>query len=164
LVEFAFEHGFVIGPGLKFPAVCGKAGVTAQKREGDAATPAGRLALRRVLYRADRLSRPPVCAVPVEPISPQDGWCDDVANAAYNQPVRLPFAGRYEALWRDDGIYDVIGVLDWNTAPILRGRGSAIFLHVARPDMAPTAGCIALALAELLACLAAGLTLISVRG
>jgi len=164
LVEFVFDHGFVIGAGLKFPASCGKAGVTAEKREGDDATPSGRLVLRRVLYRADRIRRPPLCVVPVEPVSPQDGWCDDVANTAYNRLVRLPFAGRHEALWREDGIYDVIGVLDWNSLPIVRGRGSAIFLHAARPDLSPTAGCIAMALPDLLTCLAVGLTVITVRG
>ena len=72
--------------------------------------------------------------------------------------MRLPFAGRHEALWRDDALYDVVGVLGWNDAPVVPRRGSAIFLHVARSDYAPTRGCIALALPDLLACLDAGLT------
>jgi L,D-peptidoglycan transpeptidase YkuD (ErfK/YbiS/YcfS/YnhG family) len=162
LVEFVYRDGLLEGAGMRLRAVCGRAGVSAHKEEGDGATPAGRLALLRVLYRADRL-RAPRCAVPVEPIGPADGWCDDVADAAYNKPVRLPYAGRHEALWRADRIYDVVGVLGWNTAPIVPGRGSAIFLHVATPDFGPTAGCIALALADVLACLAAGLTGIEVK-
>jgi L,D-peptidoglycan transpeptidase YkuD (ErfK/YbiS/YcfS/YnhG family) len=113
--------------------------------------------LRRVLYRADRLSVP-ACTVPVEPIGPQDGWCDDPLDPAYNRPVRLPYAGRHEELWRTDAVYDIVGVLGWNDAPVERDRGSAIFLHVARPDFQPTEGCIALALPDLRSVLAMGLS------
>jgi L,D-peptidoglycan transpeptidase YkuD (ErfK/YbiS/YcfS/YnhG family) len=157
LTEFVFENGFLSGAGFKFRAVCGRAGVSRHKEEGDGATPSGLLPLLRVLYRADR-TKIPGCAVAVEPIGPRDGWCDDPLDIAYNRPVRLPYPARHEALWREDGIYDIAGVLGWNMAPVERGRGSAIFLHVARPDYAPTEGCIALALADLRACLAAGLT------
>jgi L,D-peptidoglycan transpeptidase YkuD (ErfK/YbiS/YcfS/YnhG family) len=162
LVEFRFHNGLLEGAGLRLRAVCGRAGITARKTEGDSATPLGPLPLLRVLYRADRI-KPPRCAVPMEPISRNDGWCDDVADPAYNKPVRLPYAGRHESLWRDDGVYDVIGVLDWNIAPIVPGRGSAIFLHAATPDYAPTAGCVALALHDVLACLEAGLSRILVQ-
>ncbi len=143
-------------------AALGPAGVRADKQEGDGATPAGLLPLRRVLYRADRL-RPPRCTVPIEPIAPEDGWCDDPDDPAYNRKVRLPCSARCEELWRRDGIYDVVGVLGWNDAPPMRNRGSAIFLHVARPDYAPTEGCVALALPDLLAALAAGLTEVLTR-
>ncbi len=115
----------------------------ADKREGDGATPAGRMALRRVLYRADRTA-PPAARVRVEPIAREDGWCDDPGHPDYNRQVRLPHPARHEALWREDGLYDIIGVLGWNDAPVERGRGSAIFLHIARADYAPTEGCIAL--------------------
>ncbi len=161
MVEFSYRDGFLAGAGLRLRAACGKAGVTAQKREGDEATPAGLLPLRQVLYRADRVGAPK-CAVPMAPISPADGWCDDVHDPAYNKAVRLPYAGRHEALWRDDGIYDVVGVLGWNVAPVVPGRGSAIFVHVARGDYAPTEGCITLVLPDLLVCLAAGLRAITV--
>jgi len=106
----------------------------------------------------------PKCTVPVEPLSLNDGWCDDVNDPAYNKQVRLPYAGRHEALWRADGIYDVIGVLGWNVSPVVPGRGSAIFLHVATPDFAPTAGCVALALPDVLAVLAAELSAVVVPG
>ncbi len=156
MVEFVYREGFLTGPGLKFRAACGRAGLSAHKQEGDGATPLGRLPLERVLYRADRV-QPPRCAVPLEPIAPDEGWCDDPDVAAYNRKIRLPYAARHEDLWRRDPLYDIIGVLGWNTAPILRNRGSAIFLHVATPDYAPTAGCIALAAEDLLTSLAAGL-------
>jgi L,D-peptidoglycan transpeptidase YkuD (ErfK/YbiS/YcfS/YnhG family) len=131
------------------------------KEEGDGATPAGFLPLRRVLYRADRLA-PPLAAVPLEPIGPRDGWCDDPRDSAYNRLVRLPYAGRHEELWRRDAVYDVIGVLGWNDSPPVPGRGSAIFLHLATSDRAPTAGCIALDLNHLRDVLAKGLTGIEV--
>ncbi len=137
-------------------AAIGRAGLTAHKQEGDGATPVGTLALRRVLYRADRLSRPRA-AVPVEPIAPEDGWCDDPADRAYNRMVRLPYDARHEEMWRRDGLYDLVGVLGWNDQPVERGRGSAIFLHVASVDFAPTEGCLAVALADLVRLLENGL-------
>ena len=140
-----------------FRVALGRGGVRDDKREGDGATPAGLLQLRRVLFRADR-GAIPRAAVPREPIAPDDGWCDDPGHADYNRQVRLPHPARCEALWRGDGAYDIVGVLGWNDAPVARGRGSAIFLHVAAPDYAPTAGCVALAGADLRAILAAGLT------
>ena len=151
------------GAGLRFRAAFGRTGITAQKHEGDGGTPVGLLRLVRVLYRADRV-KPPACIVPVEPIGPQDGWCDDAADPAYNKPVRLPYAASHESLWREDGVYDVIGVLDWNLAPIVPGRGSAIFFHAATPDYAPTAGCVALSLPDVLAALRAGMSAIRVPG
>jgi len=127
----------------------GPAGVSADKREGDGATPVGCFQLRRVLYRPDRLARPET-GLPVAALRPEDGWCDDPDDAAYNRPIRLPYAASHERLWRDDGIYDVIVVLGHNDDPPVPGRGSAVFLHVARPDYGPTAGCVALALVDLL--------------
>lgn len=142
-------------------AAVGRAGITHQKREGDGATPAGLLPLRQVFYRPDRIPRPKA-AVRVEALSPQDGWSDDPADPAYNRFVTLPHAAHHEDLWRPDHLYDVIGVLGWNDAPPVPGRGSAIFLHLASPDGSPTEGCIAIALPDLLACLAAGLVAINV--
>jgi L,D-peptidoglycan transpeptidase YkuD (ErfK/YbiS/YcfS/YnhG family) len=142
---------------LRCRAALGRGGVTGDKREGDGATPLGLLQLRSVLYRADRLRRPRT-TLPVLPLAPHDGWCDDPADADYNRRVRLPRSGRHEELWRSDAVYDVVGVLGWNNAPIVPSRGSAIFLHVARPDYAPTEGCVALARPDLLAALEAGLT------
>jgi L,D-peptidoglycan transpeptidase YkuD (ErfK/YbiS/YcfS/YnhG family) len=155
----AFVHadGRLVLRGMVFRVALGAGGVRADKQEGDGATPAGILPLRRAFYRADR-SPAPACPVPVEPIAPNDGWCDDPAHRDYNRYVRLPHDGRCEELWRSDGLYDIIGVLGWNDAPVQKGRGSAIFLHVARPDYAPTEGCIALAAADLRRVLAAGVT------
>jgi L,D-peptidoglycan transpeptidase YkuD (ErfK/YbiS/YcfS/YnhG family) len=147
---------FIIGRET-FRVALGFGGIRADKREGDGGTPIGLLPLRSVLYRADRLAMPQ-CAVPVRPLAPSDGWCDDTSDPAYNRAVQLPLNARAEALWRDDASYDIIGVLGWNDDPVEAGRGSAIFLHVARVDFAPTEGCIALSLDDLRHVLALGLT------
>ncbi len=149
-----------IGPHV-FRAAIGHGGRALHKQEGDGATPIATLPLRRILYRADRLARPR-CAVPVMPLAPHDGWCDDPADRAYNMLVRLPYDARHETLWRNDALYDIVGVLGWNDRPVLRDQGSAIFLHLAHPDYTPTEGCIALALPDLLTTLAAGLSAIRV--
>jgi L,D-peptidoglycan transpeptidase YkuD (ErfK/YbiS/YcfS/YnhG family) len=148
--------------GETFRAALGRGGVRVDKREGDGGTPAGVLPLRRVLYRPDRVAAP-LSAVSVLPLAPADGWCDDPAYAEYNKPVHLPVNASAEMLWRDDALYDIIGVLGWNDQPVRPGLGSAIFLHVAAPDFTPTEGCIALARDDLQHVLAAGLTDIVVR-
>ncbi|HVZ09072.1 L,D-transpeptidase family protein [Rhodopila sp.] len=152
---------FIFGSDV-FRSAIGKGGVRADKREGDGATPLATMRLVRVLYRPDREAKPET-AVPVVALTPMDGWCDDPALPVYNQRVTLPIAGSAEALWREDGLYDIIGVLDWNLSPVVPGRGSAIFLHIARPDYTPTEGCVALAPADLRRVLAMGLTEIAVR-
>ncbi len=92
-------------------------------------------------------------SLPVKPISRDDGWCDAPADRNYNRPVRLPYAASAEAVWRADRLYDIVVVLSHNTRPRVRGSGSAIFLHVAKPGYAPTEGCIALRREHLLALL-----------
>ncbi len=154
-------EGALLFEGRRWRAAYGRGGIRADKREGDGATPVGLLALRRVLYRADRIA-PPACAVPREPIAPDDSWCETPGHPDYNRRVRLPHDTAREPLWRADGLHDVIGVLGWNDDPVVSGRGSAILLHVARPAYSPTEGCIALALPDLLALLAGGLEAIRV--
>jgi len=157
MIALVGSDGRVVLGRLEWRAVLGRGGVRSDKVEGDGATPRALLPLRRVFYRADR-GPAPRTTVPIEPIAPFDGWCDDPVHRDYNRAVTLPHDGRHEALWRDNGLYDIVGVLGWNDAPVVRDRGSAIFLHVARPEYAPTEGCIALALPDLRALLAAGIT------
>jgi L,D-peptidoglycan transpeptidase YkuD (ErfK/YbiS/YcfS/YnhG family) len=139
--------------GTSYRCALGRGGIRADKREGDGATPLGRFPLRRALYRPDRLT-PPSTLLPIAPLAVADGWCDDPAHPDYNRPVTLPHPGRCEALWRDDGLYDLLVVLGHNDDPPVAGAGSAIFLHVARPDYAPTEGCVAVSLPDLMAVLA----------
>jgi L,D-peptidoglycan transpeptidase YkuD (ErfK/YbiS/YcfS/YnhG family) len=135
--------------GWRLACALGRSGVTAGKREGDGATPAGRFPLRHLFYRPDRLAAPR-SGLPVKPLGENDGWCDDPADTNYNRLVELPYPASCEALWRDDEIYDLIVPLGYNDDPPVAHLGSAIFLHVARPGLAPTEGCVALPGAELL--------------
>jgi L,D-peptidoglycan transpeptidase YkuD (ErfK/YbiS/YcfS/YnhG family) len=148
----ASQDGTVAYPGGTFRCALGRCGIQADKREGDGATPVGCFTLRRVLYRPDRITSPET-SLPVTAIQPTDGWCDDPADPAYNQPVHLPHPASHEEMWRADGLYDVVVVIGHNDDPIVPGMGSAVFMHVAKPDYEPTAGCVALALPDLLALL-----------
>jgi L,D-peptidoglycan transpeptidase YkuD (ErfK/YbiS/YcfS/YnhG family) len=136
------SRGLVVAGGLSLPCALGRRGIHRRKREGDGATPVGRLALVAVLYRPDRIRRP-ATRLPAIPLRPDSGWCDDPSDRLYNREVRLPFRAGHERLWRSDRLYDVVVVLDYNLARPRRGAGSAIFLHIAAPGFPPTEGCIA---------------------
>lgn len=136
----------------KVKCALGYSGLSTNKREGDGATPVGRFALRRVLYRADRVTLPPL-ALPVMAIDPNDGWCDDAASPDYNRPIKLPSTARHEQMWRQDALYNIVVVIGHNDDPPVPGAGSAIFLHVARDDYRPTEGCVAIAQSDLMALL-----------
>lgn len=137
--------------GLSMPCVIGKGGFlpAVDKREGDGATPLGRWPVRGVLLRPDRPAAVVApLALPWRWIGPDDGWCDDAGDAAYNRPVRLPYGAGHERLNRDDQAYDAIVVLGHNDAPPVAGRGSAIFFHqwVLRDGVpGATEGCVAIA-------------------
>ena len=133
--------------GFEFRCALGRSGVKRDKREGDGATPAGTWPLREVFYRADRILRPKT-ALPLSKLKRSDGWCDAPGDAQYNKPVKLPYPASAEQLWRADRLYDLIVVVGYNDAPVVPGAGSAIFLHVARADYGPTAGCVAFSRAD----------------
>lgn len=128
----------------------GKNGVTGLKVEGDLKTPLGKFPLRYVYYRPDRFPQGVHTRLRQRPLSPNIGWCDDPSSYAYNQPVELPFLKSHEVLWRSNDIYDLIIVVGYNDQPICKGKGSAIFIHVARENYSPTAGCIAFSKNDLL--------------
>jgi L,D-peptidoglycan transpeptidase YkuD (ErfK/YbiS/YcfS/YnhG family) len=125
-----------------FCCALGRAGITTRKREGDGATPRGRLTLLWGYRRADR-GRVDPSRLPLRPTPPRLGWCDAPGDRNYNRPVRLPYPASHETMRRADHLYDVVIVLNWNMRPAVRGRGSAIFLHLARPGYTPTEGCVA---------------------
>lgn len=133
----------------EFKCALGKGGVTEDKREGDGATPFGCFPVREVMYRADKLPQP-VTNLPISVIQQDDGWCDDVNDPNYNRRVTVPYPASHERLWREDDLYDIVVPLGYNDNPAVRDKGSAIFMHVARPNYTPTAGCIALSLQDLL--------------
>jgi L,D-peptidoglycan transpeptidase YkuD (ErfK/YbiS/YcfS/YnhG family) len=148
--------GILRWPGGSARCALGRSGVTPAdaKREGDGATPLGAWVMRQVYWRPDRME-PPTTALPADALIPEAGWCDDPASPLYNRPVLTPFPLSHEKLWREDHVYDLIVVLGFNDDPVIPGHGSAIFLHLARPDYSPTEGCVACAAADLLALLKA---------
>ena len=123
--------------------VLGRTGITHGKREGDGATPAAPMRALWGYYRPDKMARP-FCRVPLRPLTRELAWCDEAASPRYNRPASLPLTDSHEEMWRRDGLYDVVFVLDWNMTPRRAGRGSAIFLHCAKPGLPPTLGCVAL--------------------
>jgi L,D-peptidoglycan transpeptidase YkuD (ErfK/YbiS/YcfS/YnhG family) len=136
-------NGILAAGNLRFPCALGRSGCKSLKREGDGATPMGRFRLQRAYFRADRLARPR-SPLPLRPTRVEDGWCDAPGNRNYNRPVSRPYPASTERMWREDQLYDIVVVLGYNDAPRIQGRGSAIFLHVARGALEPTEGCIAL--------------------
>jgi L,D-peptidoglycan transpeptidase YkuD (ErfK/YbiS/YcfS/YnhG family) len=138
------RRGMILAGALHASCALGRTGIAQRKCEGDGGTPAGSFPVVAVLYRPDRVRRPRT-ALPVTIINPDSGWCDDPADPGYNQPVRLPYAASHERLWRADRLYDIVVILDYNLSPAIPGAGSAIFLHIAREDFAPTEGCVGIA-------------------
>ncbi|WP_148210696.1 L,D-transpeptidase family protein [Beijerinckia indica] len=143
------SRGKILAGALVLPCALGKTGIKARKREGDHASPLGTYRLLGGFFRADRMPRPR-SLVPLRVLRPDMGWCDDTRSFLYNRPMRLPAKVKsklsHEVLWREDHLYDLMIILDHNQCPRVRGHGSAIFLHCARPDFVPTEGCIALPL------------------
>jgi L,D-peptidoglycan transpeptidase YkuD (ErfK/YbiS/YcfS/YnhG family) len=136
-------------PGGETDCAIGKNGACAEadKREGDGKTPLGTYLLRSVFIRADRIQASNTY-LPVQGLTPNDGWCDAASDSSYNRFVQHPYPASAEHLWRDDGLYDVIVVLGHNDDPVVPGQGSAIFLHCCTYDdegeMKPTLGCVAI--------------------
>ena len=147
----AFPDGRFLLAGRETRCALGKGGVVPAeaKREGDGASPAGKWVMRRVFYRPDRMD-PPETALPVAALRPENGWCDAPDDPQYNRLVALPYPASHEKMWRDDHVYDIVVELGYNDDPPVPGRGSAIFMHLARPDWSGTEGCIALTLQDLL--------------
>lgn len=132
----------IAGPHIT-PVALGRGGIRADKREGDGGTPRGTFRPVRLWWRADRQARPQT-PLPVRAIAATDGWCEDPASRHYNRPVTLGSGQGGDRLRRDDHLYDFIIEIDHNTRPRIAGRGSAVFLHLARDTFAPTAGCVAM--------------------
>ena len=134
--------------GRHIPCILGRSGIKPRKREGDGATPKGAWAILGGFFRADRVNRV-LSSLPMSRISKNDGWCDEPGHRLYNRQVKLPFGASHERLWRDDQLYDTVLVLDYNFSRRSRGKGSAIFFHIASTNHKPTEGCVAISAADM---------------
>jgi L,D-peptidoglycan transpeptidase YkuD (ErfK/YbiS/YcfS/YnhG family) len=137
------RQGWLSAGGRYTKVALGRSGIRANKREGDGTTPAGRYRLVRLWWRKDRLPRPRTL-LPVRPIRVSDGWCEDPSDRRYNRAIRISPDRPADRLWRGDALYDLIIEIDHNQRPRISGRGSAVFVHVARADLSSTAGCVSL--------------------
>jgi L,D-peptidoglycan transpeptidase YkuD (ErfK/YbiS/YcfS/YnhG family) len=143
------RRGWLSVGGQTIPVAVGRGGILANKREGDGGTPKGTFRARRLWWRADRHMRPRTF-LPVRPIRAEDAWCEDPVDRHYNRPIRLKRDQGGDRLRRDDHLYDFIIEIDHNTSPRIAGRGSAVFLHLARENFTPTAGCVSMTKASML--------------
>ena len=136
-------QGILLTGPLALPVVLGRGGIRANKFEGDGATPRGKFRLIRLWWRADSHPRPPTL-LSTRRIGPTLAWCEDTTDRRYNRPFQRSVGDGGDRLWRHDHLYDFIIEIDHNTRPRVAGRGSAVFVHLARANRGPTAGCVAL--------------------
>ena len=134
---------------LKFKCAIGKAGIRKKKKEGDNITPKGIYKIVKIYYRDDRIKKISSKFKLIK-ITKKMGWCDDPKSEKYNQLIKLPNKYSHEKLYKKNNTYDLLLVLDYNMKPIVKNKGSAIFIHVAKRNYKPTAGCIALKKKDLL--------------
>ena len=134
---------------LKFRCSLGKNGVTKNKVEGDKCTPSGIYRLKQVFYRADRIKKITTNLKKIK-IKKNMGWCNDSSSKKYNHLIKIPNKFSHEKLYRKDHIYDIIVVLNYNMNPVIKKKGSAIFMHIAKKNYSKTLGCIGLKKNDLL--------------
>ena len=137
------KSGYLEYKNLKFRCALGKAGIKNKKKEGDNITPEGTFKIIKVYYRPDKIKNIAI-SIKKKKIKKNIGWCDDPVSNSYNKEIKLPSRFSHEKLYRKDNLYDLILVLNYNTNPIIKNKGSAIFIHIAKKKYEPTAGCIAL--------------------
>jgi len=147
------NSGYLKYKNLKFRCSYGKGGIGKKRREGDNITPKGTYKIATIYYRKDRIKKVSSNYKLIK-IKRNMGWCDDPKNRSYNKLIKLPFKGSHEKLYRADRIYDLIAVLNYNMNPIIKNKGSAIFIHVAKKKFNKTAGCLALRKRDLIVLLA----------
>ena len=137
------KSGYLKYKNYKFRCSLGKAGIGKKKIEGDNITPKGTFKIIKIYYRSDRIKKIKSKFKLIK-IKKNIAWCDDPQSRNYNQLIKLPSKYSYENLFKKNNIYDLILVLNFNINPIIKNRGSAVFIHVAKRNYKPTAGCIAL--------------------
>ena len=137
------KSGYLQYKNLKFRCALGKAGIKKKEKEGDNVTPKGIFKITSMYYRPDKIKNI-ITAVKKIKIKKNIGWCDDPNSHFYNQQISLPNKFGHEKLYRNDSLYDLILVLNYNVNPIIKNKGSAIFIHIAKKNYKKTKGCIAL--------------------
>jgi len=137
------KNGYLKYKNLKFRCALGKGGIKKKIKEGDNITPKGIFSITRIFYRQDKIKKI-ITKVKKIKIKKNMGWCDDSQSPFYNKQVKLPNRFSYEKLYREDNLYDIILILNYNTKPVIKNKGSAIFVHVGNKFYKKTRGCVAL--------------------
>ena len=137
------KSGYLKYKNLKFRCALGKGGVKKKTMEGDNITPKGIFKIIKIYYRPDKIKKIKTLIKKIK-IKKNMGWCDDPSSRLYNKLINLPTKYTHEKLYRNDSLYDLIVVLSYNTNPIIKNKGSAIFIHIAKNSYKKTKGCIAL--------------------
>jgi len=137
------KNGYLKYKNFKFRCSIGKAGIKTKIKEGDNITPKGTYKILSIYYRKDRVKKFKSSIKKII-IKKKMGWCDDIKSKSYNKQIRLPSKHSHEILYRKDNINDIVCVINYNTNPILKNKGSAIFLHIAKKNYQKTKGCVAL--------------------
>jgi L,D-peptidoglycan transpeptidase YkuD (ErfK/YbiS/YcfS/YnhG family) len=148
-VHILINKKYITFNNYKAKCAIGKRGIGNKKKEGDLITPKGIYKVKYILYRKDRVKKIKTKLKKII-IKKNMGWCDDVRSNNYNKLIKLPFNYSHEKLYKKENIYDIILVLNYNMNPTIKGKGSAIFIHVARKNYDKTEGCIALNKRDLL--------------
>ena len=148
-MHILINKNFLTFNDYKAKCAVGKRGIGKKREEGDLITPQGQYKIKYLLYRKDRVKKIKSKLKKII-IKKNLGWCDDPRSTKYNQLIKLPFNFKYEKLYKKEKIYDIILVLNYNTNPIIKNKGSAIFIHVANKNYKKTEGCIAIKKIELL--------------
>jgi L,D-peptidoglycan transpeptidase YkuD (ErfK/YbiS/YcfS/YnhG family) len=134
---------------LKFRCALGKAGIKRKGKEGDNITPRGTFKITKIYYRPDKIKNIKTSVRKIK-IKKNMGWCDDPKSKNYNKQIKLPSKFSHEKLHKKDSVYDLFLVLDFNTNPVIKNKGSAIFLHITKGSYKKTKGCIALKRGDLI--------------
>jgi len=142
-MNIKIKNYFLLYKGYKLKCSIGKSGLTSSKKEGDLATPKGTFELGVLYYRKDR-NKSLNCEIKKKIINKSMGWCDDSRSKKYNKEIRFPFKYRAEKLFRRDNIYDLFINIKYNFSTVIKGKGSAIFLHITNNKYKSTKGCIAI--------------------
>ena len=133
----------------KAKCAVGKRGIGHKKKEGDLITPSGKYKIKYILYRKDRVKKINTKIKKIV-IKKNMGWNNDSSSKQYNKLITLPSAYSYEKLYKKENVYDIILVLDYNMRPVIKNKGSAMFIHVATNNYKKTEGCVALRKVHLL--------------
>ena len=147
-MNIKLKKNFLYFDKYRIKCAIGKRGITHKKLEGDNKTPVGVFKFNSIFYRKDRIKKIK-SSLQKNVIKKNMGWCDDSNSKFYNKLIRFPFKFRAEKLWLKNNVYDILLIINYDTRPVVKKKGSAIFLHIAKKNYPPTKGCVAVSIKDM---------------